>query len=336
MSQVGEWGTYEINHTEEFDTFNHEAHAPLAGRRYFIRQDQRKLMVGEINQLIKKQRHLQSSAHWEEQGPVHLVSSASTAGALRFGLNRPKKVISFLDPFSIGPVWQLDGKIGQDYRFEWLNENINFELEDYDLENNFTKTLLEIEDIPEYVPIYIWTANNGDEQTGLRFILNFLREKSNEIILINVTDQWSALQDKEQVMTHSAWLHPEQLCVLFNQNKTAKPLTNEERMQFLQEWELLAQSREVLRLWQNGRITSAPEDYFDAFILSIIEQLHHQQEFKDFIRTGKVIGEIMGELEELVSDSYFEYRIRHLVYTGVLELKGIPKSMRHYRVKLRD
>jgi hypothetical protein len=40
-------------------------------------------------------------------------------------------------------------------------------------------------------------------------------------------------------------------------------------------------------------------------------------------------------MEVLASDSFLEYRIRHLVYTGVLELKGIPKSMRHYSVKLR-
>ncbi|WP_238323482.1 DUF3658 domain-containing protein [Planococcus antarcticus] len=29
-----------------------------------------------------------------------------------------------------------------------------------------------------------------------------------------------------------------------------------------------------------------------------------------------------------------EYRIRYLVYNGTFEIKGIPKSMRHYRVKL--
>jgi hypothetical protein len=36
-----------------------------------------------------------------------------------------------------------------------------------------------------------------------------------------------------------------------------------------------------------------------------------------------------------VGDAYLEYRLRHLIYNGILELKGIPKSMRHYSVKLR-
>ncbi|MBT2697541.1 hypothetical protein J7E79_08970 [Bacillus sp. ISL-40] len=28
--------------------------------------------------------------------------------------------------------------------------------------------------------------------------------------------------------------------------------------------------------------------------------------------------------------------MRHLIYSGFLELKGIPRSMRHYSVKLRE
>ncbi|MGP7817661.1 DUF3658 domain-containing protein [Niallia sp. 01092] len=37
-----------------------------------------------------------------------------------------------------------------------------------------------------------------------------------------------------------------------------------------------------------------------------------------------------------MSDSFIEYRIRDLVYSGILKMKGIPKSMRHYRVMLSE
>ncbi|TQR38069.1 DUF3658 domain-containing protein [Brevibacillus brevis] len=36
-----------------------------------------------------------------------------------------------------------------------------------------------------------------------------------------------------------------------------------------------------------------------------------------------------------MGDFFLEYRIRHLIYSGVLELKGIPKSMRHYSIRIR-
>ena len=63
--------------------------------------------------------------------------------------------------------------------------------------------------------------------------------------------------------------------------------------------------------------------------------MHNKQESKDFIKAARVIGEILGHMDEMISDSFLEFRIRHLVYHGVFELKGIPKSMRHYSVKLR-
>ncbi|WP_429469390.1 DUF3658 domain-containing protein [Neobacillus sp. B4I6] len=41
-------------------------------------------------------------------------------------------------------------------------------------------------------------------------------------------------------------------------------------------------------------------------------------------------------MEEMVGDFYLEYRIRHLIYSGFLELKRIPRSIRFYSVKLRE
>lgn len=88
-----------------------------------------------------------------------------------------------------------------------------------------------------------------------------------------------------------------------------------------------------MRLWVNDEIKGVPENY-DPLIISNIEKLHNEQIIKDFIKNGIVIGEILNLMEGLISDSFLEYRIRYLVYSSVLELKGIPKSMRHYSVKL--
>ncbi|WP_066250756.1 DUF1835 domain-containing protein [Neobacillus drentensis] len=335
LSEEGNWETYELSLSDEFENFNHEANIALEGRGYFLRQDDINFMAGKINRLIQSQRK-RKALSYEEKGAVHLVSSESTAGALRFGLDRPKTVIAFHALFSIGPVWKMDQKIGQDSRHEWLNENINMEQAEYEFENNFSKTLLEIEDIPEFMPIYIWTANNGNEQTGLRFILHLLKEKDNDIFLINTTELYHQKIDPENEMLYSSMLHPDQLKLLLEQAQSANPLSYQERIQLQREWEDLAQTKDVLRLWKNGRVTNVTEDYFDALILKTIDHLHKEQQTKDFIRTGKVIGETMHQMDEMVGDWYLEYRIRHLIYNGFLELKGVPRSMRHYRVKLRE
>lgn len=78
--------------------------------------------------------------------------------------------------------------MGQTFRNEWFYEHINLEQDDYEYENEFANTLWEIEDIPKQVPIYIWYGNNADEQTGLRFLLYLLRDKTNDVYLINSTE----------------------------------------------------------------------------------------------------------------------------------------------------
>ncbi|WML38200.1 DUF1835 domain-containing protein [Neobacillus sp. OS1-2] len=336
MFDCGEWQTYELNHEGEFATFNHEEMEPLIGRGYSVSLEVNNMMVEKINQLIHKNR----LATFPIEGEVHLVCSESTAGAIRVGLDRPKTVIGFQVFFSIGPVWQLDQKQGQTNRFEWINENINLEQDHFDIENTFNKTLLEISEIPENKPIYIWTADNGEEQTGVRFILQLLKDKANEVILLNTTELFQKgnflNEDEFQTLHHSSGVHPKNLKLLFQQNKTRAPLSNQERAQFQLEWESLAQTVDVLRIWQNGGIEGVPEDYYDQFIISTIERMHsEQQQKRDFILAAKVIGEIIGQTDGVVGDFYLEYRIRHLIYSGVLELKGVPRSMRHYRVKLR-
>ncbi|ALC84134.1 hypothetical protein AM592_06810 [Bacillus gobiensis] len=326
---------YEINNRVEFEKFNHEEYQPVEDRGFFLNMDDMKQMVEEINKHIQKNRHLKGLAN--QVGAVHIVNSESAAGSLRVGLERPKTVIGFPDSFSVGPLWKLDEKIGQSNRTEWLFGNINFFQEDYEYENKFTNTLREIEDIANDVPIYIWYGNNADEQTALRFFLYLLQEKTNEIFLMNsgiLYKKYSATED-EQPIFHTGQIDSKYLRLFFENNKENKPLSDNKRIKFHKEWEKQSQTKEVLRLWINDEIKGAPKHYYDPLIIETIEKLHHKQGTKDFVKTGRVIGEILTQMDSYIDQFFLEYRIRHLIYSGILELKGIPKSMRHYSVKLR-
>lgn len=343
LIENGEWQTFELKHENEFKTFNHDENNPLEGKGYFIQQNDMNLMVEVINKYIQKYRHLLSfSASSREvgyqAGAVHIVSSESAAGSLRVGLERPKVVIGFPDSFSIGPLWKLDEKIGQLSRNEWFYEHINFEQDDYEYENNIANTLREIEDIAKQVPIYIWYSNNADEQTGLRFLLYLLRDKTNDVYLMNSTELYEKYKTPEstsQHIFHTGHIEPNDLRILFEKNSKNQPLSDQKRIQLQREWNSLSQTTEVLRQWMNNEIKGVQENYHDPLIINTIEKLHNEQEEKDFIKTGKVIGEILTEMNGLVNAFFLEYRIRHLIYSGVLDLRGIPKSMRHYSVKLR-
>lgn len=64
-----------------------------------------------------------------------------------------------------------------------------------------------------------------------------------------------------------------------------------------------------------------------------IEKLHADRSNRDFIKAARVIGEALGHCDQMVVDSYFEYRLRQLIYNQSLEIKGVPRGMRFYSVR---
>ncbi|SES12592.1 DUF1835 domain-containing protein [Psychrobacillus sp. OK032] len=326
------WETFVLNEENEFDMFDHLEGNPNVGRTFFAKQDDLIVMAEFINKQIQKNRALRTS------GSVHIVSSESAAGSLRGGLERPNTVIGIPDFLSIGPLGKLDEKMGQTHRKDWLIENINFEQEaEYPIK--FANTLRELEDIPYQVPIHIWYGNNASEQVCMRFLIYLLRDKTNDIFLINSTDLYDkhmSSKDEQQHIFDTSQIEPKDLKLLFEINKTKNPLSEKERIQLEIEWKALAQTKEVLRIWSNGNIIGVPENHFDSIILHIVENLHKQQGNKDFIKIGTVLEELFKQMDEFVGFFFLEYRIRHLIYSGMLEIKGIPKSLWNYSIRKRN
>lgn len=175
MNDLQKCELFEISQEDEFKTFDHRESQPIEGQGLYINQDGMNEMVEEINKHIQKVRQEKDIEH--RLDAVHITSSESAAGSLRVGLEKPNTVIGFPDSFSIGPLWKLDEKVGQSFRKEWLFENINDDLGDYENDNEFSNTLREIEDIADHRPIYLWYGNNANEQIGLRFFLIYCKTR---------------------------------------------------------------------------------------------------------------------------------------------------------------
>lgn len=339
LNKGGLFEVYEINHSDEFEQFLHKEHQLIEGSSLWLSQNDMDEIVEAINRQIHFYRQSSNSVEYlpKQQEATHIVMSESAAGSLRVGLPGPKTVIGIPDSFSIGPLWKLHEKTGQNFRNEWLYENINTEQDDYEAQQKFNNTLLQIEDISNDAPIYIWYGENADEQTGLRFILYLLREKTNNIYLMNSTKHYERFFsiDDQQHCYHTGQMGAEVLENLLIMSEENLPISQKEYREFLKDWEQLSETKDVLRLWTGDEIIGLREDYYDSFILETIEKLHHMNKNREFIKVGSVIFEVLQHSKEYFNIFFLEYRIRHLVYSGLLELKGIPKSMGHYSVKIR-
>jgi len=271
---------------------------------------------------------------------VHIVFGTSTSGSLNIALKKMKlqdkeKVISFSDIFSIGPVWRLHEKQGIQHRYEWLKNHMNVE-DDYidNYQDNFSDTLSAIQATSKNTRIIIWMGENAHEQTAARYVLYLLKDKSNDVFLMKIKENYK-VNDTIFYPLHSGEMAADQLRGIYETNMEVLPLSQQERKKFQEEWEALATNQAVLRIWKNKEIHRVDEAYFDELIIQSVKELHTKRNNQEFMHAARVIGQVFGHLNQYIGDAFLEYRLRHLVFNGVLEIEGVPKGMRYYRVRLR-
>ena len=275
---------------------------------------------------------------------THIVFGYSPMGSLRWALkelelNQKEKIITFADLFSIGPTWQLHAAQGMDHRYEWLRTHINIDdevLSNY--QTNFERAILNIEQIPTHHPIIIWAGENAHEQTGLRYVLHLLKGKTNDIMIINTNEAYKNYFERPEIdftPRSTGELSPEQLKQIYENEKNGNTLTQSERKTLEQQWEQLCEEKEVLRIWQDHKIISVSETFYDEYIIQTVKKSHSKRKNNDFIKSARIIGEVIGHLDQYVGDQFIEYRVRRLIVDGIFDMEGVPKSMSYYSIKIR-
>lgn len=302
-----------------------------------LRQIYQNYLQAKINQ--------QNLENKKEYKVIHIVFGESAAGSLRMalkemGVQEGEKVICFLDNFSFGPLWRIEEDKGLALRHKWLINHINYDEEYlFSYKRRFHTTILEVKNIMEQAHIFIWAGENADEQTAHRFVLSLLQNKTNDIFLINPLEYYNEItskSDAKDYAMHTGMFSSEELQAIYQKNNSMQPLTINDRAKYINEWKKISQQNKNLRIWVDKKMNSVAEDYYDNYIIKTAQLLHKEQNNKEFIKSARLIGEIIGNQNQRVGDIYFEYRLIQLVLKGIFEIEGVPKAMRYYSVKLQD
>lgn len=315
---------YFLTNGDDFETFRHEDKLPIESYSIILPAKQIREMVDCINSAIQQDNRLLHSSSYQAIR-FHLIVSESDAGTLRAALERPDTVIPVPGYFGFGPLWKLLQTKGLAYRNEWLYDHINLGMEIDEYEQRLINSLRQLKDLPADVPVYIWHGANAEEQTMLRFLIYFLKDRKNEIILVDTSLNGHFSTGK---------LSLEEMQALFTQQNN-RPINTEEQLLLLQEWEDLSESKAVLRVWQDGVIKDAAEDIYDHYLIEAMQTLQNDQETADFVDATNVIYHVFFHADTFINTAFLEYRLRHLIFAGMLDSKGVPKSMSHYRVKIK-
>lgn len=280
--------------------------------------------------------HKQSWMPDENTKNIHIVFGGSAAGSVRQmirenGSHGTDRIILFRDVFSIGPIWRLHEEQGREERRAWFRNHLDSEFEG---EGDSQQPLLE--NLPEDAVIYIWCSNNAHEQTGLRYVSWLLKDRSNNLYILDAPAANEQKEDQPGVLhfySHTGENSSKELSRVYRDPTKHVLVTDEQRRCYEQEWLSLSESSNLLRIWAFGELISAEVTYFDDFILEKVHILEKDKPNGEFLKAARVIGEVIGHSGQYTGDAFIEYRLRELIYGGKLEIQGVPRAMRYYSVR---
>ncbi|WP_377864672.1 DUF1835 domain-containing protein [Bacillus sp. R86525] len=267
---------------------------------------------------------------------THITFGDSAYGNLKYVFQKNneyknEKVICINEDFSIGPIYKLESTKGIQERKQWLKEVLTTigptsEIDYLDwIETTLKQNPQIVEEIPSGSKVILWHGENVSDAIGLRFVLSLLQNKNIHFEEVNVTDfshhieyKVQDLQDKEiPYVLKSLREMPSELILEALQMK--KELSQVQVHSLIQDWEKWSQTNGVLRIIEDGQITTVSEDYYDVSIL--------ENTSNEYQRVSRIVGEVMGKNEQRIGDTYLTFRVHQLIQQGKLNYQGDQAKM---------
>jgi len=234
--------------------------------------------------------------------------AAQTIAALMAGRSDARQII-VEDCLAYGPLRDLHTAAGLDARVAWLDRM--FEAAGHAEDGPDCETLANLSKLvpePDEITL-IWCGRNGMEQTLLRALCHQWQQSQ-----LRISEVPLFTADFEG-RTAVALCTPDKL-----RQAKARILTQEERNALADEWRALTKQSYMLRLYLEGKLVSCDERFFDEALLSRCGP--------DFTRAISVVGQVMGEAADYVSDGFLFYRLRALITRGALVAENRDAGLR--------
>lgn len=260
---------------------------------------------------------------------IHICFSPSAGGSFKYAIKNKKllegnEVIVFHDDISQGTI---DNGINLDKRIDWWN-SINKEDEIYSdegdyLKENYKKFYKRISQIKDSDVIYLWYGQCSSEICGMMYTLELLKDKLTNMYLINVSEIVEETPNGVYTYRAASEIMPEKLKKFV---KIKRKIELKECDDLINQWNSLKKDNSILRIFKDNKVKSVNKNYFDIDILKYTE--------KEFKKSARTVGNIMGFSEARISDDYIFWRVKELVKSGMIEFKGKFGVMREMEIKI--
>ena len=220
------------------------------------------------------------------------------------------------DCLAYGPLRDLHTTAGLDARAAWLDRMFEADGHAHDAQDCETHLgLWNPPPAPDEITL-IWCGQNGMEHSLLRALCHAWPHSQ---LWISEVPLVTADFDGR---TAVALCSPDKL-----RQAQARILTQDERNALADEWVELTKQDKMLRLYLEGKLVSCDESFFDEALLTRCGA--------GFTRAIHVVGWVMGEAADYVSDGFLFYRLRALIARGALEAENREAGLRGLCVRRR-
>ncbi|MGG4106109.1 DUF3658 domain-containing protein [Paenibacillus lautus] len=279
----------------------------------------------------------ESPIHRGNVSLVHITFDDSTAGSLRMMLrSKPGEIVITLDDdLMVGPL-PKDHDFSHSFstRNEWFQERYSITHAD-DRKLTMLQAAFAWLTLPQQLnelPCLIWAGDSASEQLGLRRLLSLIPDHL-DVRLVNATSIHRQ-QNPNSWYRGTFEMASEKLQIVMDTSEEHVPLSPQDQAGYRADWQRLVNDDGFLRVLQGEELRTVPESYYDADILQAAYRLEARHGF--FKKSARIIGEVIGMGELTVSDSFIEYRVRHLIQEGALTYNGELTAMRNYCISLVD
>ncbi len=171
--------------------------------------------------------------------------------------------------------------------------------------------------------IYLWYGNNAIEICGMLHVLAMLEEKIQNVRTINVSDiTYNTGKRNEYTPRIVGELTPERLGQFIGIKQS---MDSSRYSSLMSLWNQLKRENSNLRVYNDNKVKSVREDYFDEMIL--------RYTCKKFMYSARTVGEFIGKAESYVSDSFIFWRIIELIKNGKVSYRGNLGVMSELEIK---
>jgi hypothetical protein len=181
-----------------------------------------------------------------------------------------------------------------------------FDFKEQEEEQLFVEQRKELDKLMSFAeegkPIRIWASNAPYSICGLLYVCFLLRDSKCNASVVSLPEYRQTSEHEMIQYTHWGEVPAGKFYSFLPGEKELSHLEKQARGH---DWEKLMQENSPLRVHLNGKLVSANEDFYDFFISKNLPE-------KDFMM-ARFIGNLLGEYRLGISDSWYAYRLEHMI-----------------------